>query len=1120
MQCVLKSRRMNSSTRHVGGMPIWVMMLIVFAWAIPTLAYDGKTVADLYSVAGIQGGVVVQLGVENGKEIAALRSGDSFLVQGLEKDRSKIARVREYLSSQGMCGAATVREFDGRHLPYIDNMVNLVVVDTKCEMQDAGSEILRVLTPRGVAIVREEGNEAWLSRVPHPVSRISNRASRTWDGFVLFKKPIPSDTDEWTHYLYDAGNNAVSKDTRIDSMRRQQWVGGPRWSRHHDHIAGLTAMVSTGGKIFYVMDEGKNWSVLLPSKHYLIARDAFNGTILWKKPLASWHPHLWPLKSGPAQLPRRLVAQGKKLYLPLGMAEPLSVLDAVSGEVLWTFSETRAAEEVLVSDGMVYVLANPEPELYEGFTLGNAHNGTQKGRVAREYPWNRKPRNLVVLDDASGEVRWQKQIVAAPLSLTVGKTGVLFYDGSQIVALGKANGRELWRTDGIKARPSFAINEAPILVAYKDYVLFAGANRRMSAFSAKTGEGLWETEHLRGGYCSPQDLFVLDDVVWSGAIDTPRNTGVFLGRNIRTGEQKRDIPPQDVPYTFGHHRCHRAKATSRFILASKTGIEFYDIENRCESVNHWVRGGCLYGIMPANGLIYSPMHSCACHLDSKLTGFNALAPEKSKDESPESRAGDRLVRGPAFGRALDSGRLTLDPSWPTYRADSARSSHTTVPVADGLRPRWETPLPGKLSALTAGCGKVFVAAVDEHRLYALDQDTGEIAWSFIAGGRIDSPPTVFQGFVYFGCADGHIYSLAATDGQLAWRFRLAPDNSQLCSYGQLESVWPANGSVLIKDGKLFCVGGRSSFLDGGLPFVRLDALTGELEAESMLDDLDAETGKSIQLLSAQSIMPSAIPDILSSDGESIFMRVEKLSDDGKRIGSIEFDEERQYEERHIFSWAGFLEDSWLHRIYMSYGNGKLPRGTYLNWWEYGQKNPDGRLLVMDDDRVFSYGLKPRYHSWSSTFLDYHLFSVNKQVETEPVTGPTIFGKIRGRTPTQKLRYNWTAELPFYVRAMIKASDKLVLCGPEKIIDEQDAVRRYPNERLSDRLKQQDAILDGTRGSHVWVVRASDGHALEKLQLPASPVWDGMVAVHGRVCLATQNGVVCLEGENDAEARAR
>ena len=79
---------------------------------------------------------------------------------------------------------------------------------------------------------------------------------------------------------------------------------------HHTNIVPVFEIGEDHGRIFYVMDEGKNFSVLLPPKHFLVARDAFNGTVLWKKPLPSWHPHLWPLKSGPAQLPRRLIAEG------------------------------------------------------------------------------------------------------------------------------------------------------------------------------------------------------------------------------------------------------------------------------------------------------------------------------------------------------------------------------------------------------------------------------------------------------------------------------------------------------------------------------------------------------------------------------------------------------------------------------------------------------------------------------------------------------------------------------------------------------------------------------------------------------------------------------------------
>ena len=57
---------------------------------------------------------------------------------------------------------------------------------------------------------------------------------------------------------------------------------------------------------------------------------------------------------------------------------------------------------------------------------------------------------------------------------------------------------------------------------------------------------------------------------------------------------------------------------------------------------------------------------------------------------------------------------------------------------------------------------------------AIDAATGKEAWHFIAGSRIDSPPTWHAGRVIFGCMDGSVYALRASDGELCWRFRAAP----------------------------------------------------------------------------------------------------------------------------------------------------------------------------------------------------------------------------------------------------------------------------------------------------------------------------------------------------------
>ena len=76
----------------------------------------------------------------------------------------------------------------------------------------------------------------------------------------------PADIDEWTHFMHDASGNAVAHDTVVGPPRHLQWVGSPRWSRHHDRMASMSALVSTGGRMFYIMDEGSRISIQLPPK--------------------------------------------------------------------------------------------------------------------------------------------------------------------------------------------------------------------------------------------------------------------------------------------------------------------------------------------------------------------------------------------------------------------------------------------------------------------------------------------------------------------------------------------------------------------------------------------------------------------------------------------------------------------------------------------------------------------------------------------------------------------------------------------------------------------------------------------------------------------------------------
>jgi hypothetical protein len=94
------------------------------------------------------------------------------------------------------------------------------------------------------------------------------------------------------------------------------------------------------------------------------------------------------------------------------------------------------------------------------------------------------------------------------------------------------------------------------------------------------------------------------------------------------------------------------------------------------------------------------------------------------------------------------------------------------------------------------------------------------------GGRVDTPPTIHRGLCIFGCHDGWVYALRAKDGQLAWRTQVAPWERRMVAFGQVESVWPVIGSVVIHENVLYATAGRTTESDGGLAVVALDPATG------------------------------------------------------------------------------------------------------------------------------------------------------------------------------------------------------------------------------------------------------------------------------------------------------
>ena len=996
----------------------------------------------------VRGGLVVHLGCGDGTLTAALHAGDSYLVHGLDTDADKVRQAREHIQGLGAYGPVSVERFDGKRLPYADNLVNLVVASG--EGRVASEELMRVLAPNGVAYVKRAGK--WTKTV----------------------KPRPKDIDEWTHYLHDASGNAVAHDSVVGPPRAVQWLAAPRHARSHEHTPSTFALVSTGGRIFYIADQAPAASMRRPGEWHLVARDAYNGVLLWKRPITTWFSHLCGWTQGPRQLQRKLVAVGNRVYVTLGFHAPLSAVDAATGETVKVYEQTEGTEEIVCHKGTLLVAVRSVTdervaELSNWTRLAAKKKSPLDARETMQPLLQhfrrteaKAPRTVLALDADTGRQLWKKtgkDAALRPLSLCANGDRVFYHRGRNVVCLDLKTGRELWATPSASMR---VVCDTAVVCAGREAV---------TALSAETGKTLWTEKPL---LCSIRDAFVINGSLWLGGFrpyDTGRkHTGPAWGpyfvtqRDLATGKVLKQIEPENPGH---HHRCYRSKATDRYILGSRRGVEFIDLKSGDYSWHSWVRGVCRYGVMPCNGLLYAPPHACGCYITAKLDGFNALAPASAGEGRGSGGEGrgeetDRLERGPAYGSSLDPRLSTLDTSsaWPTYRHDAQRSGCTPSSVPAALRRKWQAEVGGKLTSPTVANGKVFVASVDDHRISALDADSGQPVWRFTAGARVDSPPTLHKGRAIFGCRDGHVYSVRASDGVLAWRLRAARNERRIAACGQLESASPVHGSVLIRDGAAYFTAGRSSYLDGGIDLCRIQPETGKTLSRTPIYSSDPKTGKQPKQY-GPCAMPGALADILTADGQHVYLR------------DMVFDKQGASQPKgspHLLTLTGFLDGTWPHRSYWIFGTrcslstGCSGRARNLVY---------GRLLVFTDSTIYGYGRK-KVH-WSNALQDgpYHLFALN-----------------RGERKEQ-----WTKPLPIHVRAMVLADKALFVAGPPA--------------NLGDGSKGGAE----SQGALLLALSPSDGTELARYPLDSPPVFDGMAVANGRLYLAGRNGrVLCMGKE--------
>lgn len=154
------------------------------------------------------------------------------------------------------------------------------------------------------------------------------------------------------------------------------------------------------------------------------------------------------------------------------------------------------------------------------------------------------------------------------------------------------------------------------------------------------------------------------------------------------------------------------------------------------------------------------------------------------------------TEGAIFSRPLayNNHIYTLSDDGNLYKLDI--EAGTPAWIFDTGGEEWERKLPNDenpgydsmASAAVAFDGIIYIGSADGH-LYAIDEQNGTEKWHFKTGGPIHSIPVVAEGRIYFGSYDHHVYSLDAATGELNWKF----DTGQLV----ISSPVYDNGKVII-----------------------------------------------------------------------------------------------------------------------------------------------------------------------------------------------------------------------------------------------------------------------------------------------------------------------------------
>ena len=268
----------------------------------------------------------------------------------------------------------------------------------------------------------------------------------------------------------------------------------------------------------------------------------------------------------------------------------------------------------------------------------------------------------------------------------------------------------------------------------------------------------------------------------------------------------------------------------------------------------------------AGGLVFIGSLDGSLYAIDQETGQQKWKTDPTDSIASSPAVADGIVYYLSYDRALyavaaDTGAAKWLFATGGERRFEAKGLHGLMPADQNIA----DPMDVFLSSPAVFNGRVYFGSSDGH-VYAVDAKSGVLSWSFVTKDVVHASPAIANNTVYIGSWDSNLYALDAETGAEKWRFKAGEDPIMHNQVGFQSSPAVVDGTVYTgcRDGHVYAIDAATGVKKwdystsqswvNGTPAVRDGVVYVGTSDTHRFHAIDAKTGRLLWVYDAKSLI--------------------------------------------------------------------------------------------------------------------------------------------------------------------------------------------------------------------------------------------------------------------------